>query len=103
MTAAVGGSGLAIPYRGRLRKPTGENFSMQERRRWTPEDIDLLKSLARRYPAEQIAKELGRGLPATVMKAHTLGISLRLKPKRESGQADIRENRGAAGPGERAR
>jgi hypothetical protein len=46
--------------------------------------------MARRYPTDVIAKELGRGLHATIMKAHLLGISLRLKPKRGSGVADIR-------------
>jgi hypothetical protein len=58
---------------------------MNERRRWTEDDIAKLASLARRRPTMEIAKELGRGYAATVMKAHELGISLRLKPKRGSG------------------
>ena len=62
---------------------------MNERRPWTPDDIAKLKSMARRFPSARIARELRRGLPATVMKAHTLGISLRLKPKRGSGRTDI--------------
>ena len=66
-------------------------------RRWTPGDITKLKSMARRYPAARIAQELGRGLPATVMKAHTLGISLRLKPKRGSGETDLRVNTAPSG------
>ena len=59
---------------------------MPERKRWTNEDIDLLTRLARKYAASEIARELGRGLPATIMKAHKLGISLRLKPKRGTTQ-----------------
>lgn len=59
---------------------------MVSSRPWTTEDIATLRNLARRLPTAQIAKELGRGVSATVMKAHSLGISLRLKPKRGSGQ-----------------
>jgi hypothetical protein len=66
---------------------------MNERRRWTEDDIAKLKNMARRYPADRIANELRRGRAATVMKAHLLGISLRLKPKRGSGVADIRSQR----------
>jgi hypothetical protein len=47
-------------------------------------------SMARRLPTAQIARELNRGVSATVMKAHGLGLSLRLKPKRGSGQPDLR-------------
>jgi hypothetical protein len=32
-------------------------------------------------PTAQVAAELERGFSATIMKAHELGISLRLKPK----------------------
>ena len=54
---------------------------MRTRRRWSEIDVAKLRSLATQKPAAQIAAELGRGLPATVMKAHELRISLRLKPK----------------------
>ena len=57
---------------------------------WTEEDVAKLRNLARRIPTRQIAKELGRGVPATVMMAHALRISLRLKPKKGSGEADLR-------------
>jgi hypothetical protein len=59
-----------------------------ERRPWTSDDIAKLACMARKYPASEIAKALRRGLSATVMKAHTLRISLRLMPKRGSRQAD---------------
>jgi hypothetical protein len=51
------------------------------RRRWTDEDIEKLRRLARTMPTAQIAAELERGISATIMKAHELGISLRLKPE----------------------
>jgi hypothetical protein len=46
---------------------------------WTPEEISKLKSMAQKYPAAKIAEELGRGVSATRVKAHDLGLSLRLK------------------------
>ena len=55
-----------------------------ERKRWTPEDIAKLQSMARNYPDAQIAVRLGQNLGATAMKAHELGISLKMKPKRGS-------------------
>jgi hypothetical protein len=47
-------------------------------RRWTTDDIAKLKEMAGKYPAAQIAAELGRGLSATRVKAHLLRVSLRL-------------------------
>ena len=64
-----------------------------ERRRWSADDMAKLQSMARKYPAAQIAAELGRGLAATMMKAHELRISLRMKRNREGGSPDP----GAAG------
>jgi hypothetical protein len=62
------------------------------KRPWTPDDVAKLRSLARKIPTAQIARELNRGLSATVMKAHSLRISLRLKPKRGSRQLDLRHD-----------
>jgi hypothetical protein len=59
-----------------------------ERRPWTSDDIAKLTCMAQKYPTSEIAKALGRGLSATVMKAHTLRISLRLVPKGGSRKAD---------------
>jgi hypothetical protein len=70
---------------------------MQERRPWTPDDVAKLKIMARKYPTAQIAKELGRGHSATVMKAHALGVSLRLIPKRGSRQAEVIPEAGPTG------
>ena len=57
-------------------------------RRWTPEEISKLKSMAQKYPSAKIAEELGRGLAATVVKAHWLKMSLRYR----------RPSEGDAGP-----
>jgi hypothetical protein len=63
-------------------------MSERYRKPWTYEDISKLKSMAQRLPTAQIAEELGRGISATVMKAHELRLSLRMKPKKGS-RADI--------------
>jgi hypothetical protein len=68
---------------------------MDERRPWTPEDILKLRSVAQKYPTTQA--ELKRGHSASVMKAHLLRISLRLKPKRGGRPADVSLNTGPAG------
>jgi hypothetical protein len=44
--------------------------------KWTSDEIAKLKAMAQKYPAAKIAAELGRGLPATRVKAHQLRISL---------------------------
>jgi hypothetical protein len=46
-------------------------------RPWTADDIAMLNGMAGKYPTTQIAAQLGRGVPATRVKAHQLKISLR--------------------------
>jgi hypothetical protein len=48
------------------------------RRRWTDEDLTNLKNMAGKYPTAQIARMLGRGQPAVTVKAHELGVSLKM-------------------------
>lgn len=50
---------------------------------WTAEDVLTLQAMARKYPPEQIAAELGRGVTATLVKAHELRITLK-KPSASS-------------------
>lgn len=57
---------------------------MRSRRRWSQAEVEKLRLMATNKPAAAIAAELGRGVAATIMKAHELRISLRLKPKRGS-------------------
>ena len=51
---------------------------MNERRPWTPDDIAKLKSMARRFPSARIARELRRGLPATVRAARMATVAVGL-------------------------
>jgi hypothetical protein len=66
-----------------------------QRRRWSADDMAKLQSMARKYPARHIAAELGRGISATMVKAHHLRVSLRMKRHREGGAAG--PDPGAAG------
>jgi hypothetical protein len=70
---------------------------MQERRPWTPDDVARLRIMAGKYPTARIARELGRGHSATVMKAHSLGVSLRLIPKRGSRHVELIPEAGPTG------
>ena len=45
--------------------------SMDERRPWTPDDISKLRSMAKKYPTTQIARELKRGHSAPVEGSST--------------------------------
>jgi len=38
--------------------------------RWTDDEIAKLRTMAKKYPTDQIAQELGRGVGAIHMKAH---------------------------------
>jgi hypothetical protein len=50
--------------------------------RWSADEVAKLKNMAQKLPASQIAAEPGRGLSATMMKAHEPRLSLRMKRKR---------------------
>ena len=39
-----------------------------KRRRWSADDMAKLQSMARKYPAAQIATELARGLAGTIQR-----------------------------------
>jgi hypothetical protein len=57
------------------------------RKRWSEAEVAKLKSMAGKYPVQEIANELGRGIAATIMKAHDLRVSLRMQPKPETRHA----------------
>ncbi len=46
-------------------------------RRWTDQEIEKLKRMARLYPAHRIAEMTNRTLGGIVFKAHELSIALR--------------------------
>jgi hypothetical protein len=50
--------------------------TVSSRRPWASDDVKMLKSMARKEPASQIAKSLKRTEGATRQKATALGISL---------------------------
>jgi hypothetical protein len=56
----------------------------RKERRWSTDDLAKLKNMAQKFPAAHIAAELGRGLSATMVKAHQLRVSLRVKKKKAS-------------------
>jgi hypothetical protein len=51
-------------------------------RRWNTDDIAKLKSMAQRQPVAAIAAQLGRSTGATVVMAHKLKLSLRVRPEK---------------------
>jgi hypothetical protein len=55
-------------------------------RRWTADDIAKLKNMAQKERRANVAAQLGRSVGATAVKAHELGISL--KVPRQSGAAE---------------
>ena len=52
----------------------------QQRQRWTNEDVGKLLNMAQKYPAAQIASEIGRPIYSVRSKAHELALSLRMDP-----------------------
>jgi hypothetical protein len=47
-------------------------------RRWTSDDISILKKLAQTHPMPQIAAQLGRSPSAVALKAHEMKLTLRM-------------------------
>jgi hypothetical protein len=66
---------------------------VQQRRRWTHEDVAKLLKMAQKYPTAQIASEIGRPINSVRTKAHELALSLRM----DRGQRRASEPR-ASGP-----
>jgi hypothetical protein len=54
-------------------------------RRWTADDIAKLKNMAQKEPCANLAAQLNRSVGATAVKAHQLGISL--KVSRQGGRS----------------
>lgn len=51
---------------------------------WTDDDVARLKAMAQKFPTAKIARDLGRSIGATIVKAHQLKLSLRIKPAKNS-------------------
>jgi hypothetical protein len=56
-------------------------------RRWTADDIEKLKNMAQKEPCANLAAQLGRSVGATAVKAHQLGISLKV-PRQGGGAGE---------------
>jgi hypothetical protein len=54
------------------------------RRRWSKDDLRLLKGMARKEPLAKIAQTLKRTAGATRQKATNIGVSLRIAPKKRA-------------------
>lgn len=48
-------------------------------RRWTADDISILKNLAQTHSTTQIAAQLGRSRSANALKAHELKLTLKVR------------------------
>jgi hypothetical protein len=57
-------------------------------RRWSNEDVAQLKSMAQKYPTAAIAAQLGRSTSATIVKAHELKLSLRVRAEKPATKND---------------
>ena len=55
-------------------------------RRWSEDDVAKLKSMAQKQSAAAIAAQLGRSAAATIVKAHELKLSLRVRPEKRSNE-----------------
>jgi hypothetical protein len=54
---------------------------------WTADDIAMLKNMAQKEPCAMVAAQLGRSVGTTAVKAHQLGISLKV-PRQGGGAAE---------------
>jgi hypothetical protein len=50
---------------------------MQMAKRWSVDDIDKLKNLARKYSVQAIAEKMDRTVGGVAFKAHQLGVPLK--------------------------
>jgi hypothetical protein len=57
-------------------------------RRWTEEDLEKLKSLAKHLPAPSIAEKLDRPTGGVAFKAYQLGLSLRTRASESKSPLD---------------
>jgi hypothetical protein len=60
-------------------RPLAADGESWEHEALTSDEIAKLKSMAQKVPAAKIAEKIGRGFPATRVKAHELGLALRFK------------------------
>ena len=67
-----------------MAKPLVRTKKASSRRLWSKDDLRLLKGMARKEPLAKIAKTLTRTAGATRQKATSIGVSLRITPKKQT-------------------
>jgi hypothetical protein len=67
-----------------MAKPPVRTKKASSRRPWSKDDLRLLKGMARKEPLTKIAKTLKRTAGATRQKATSIGVSLRIAPKKRT-------------------
>ena len=59
-------------------------------KRWSADDIDELKELAREYSVQAIAEKMDRSVGGVAFKAHQLGLALKSRAQaRDPGYMDF--------------
>ena len=53
-------------------------------KRWTCQDVAVLKNMAQKYPATVIAEKMDRTVGGVVFKAHQLRVSLKSRQSSEA-------------------
>jgi DNA-binding NarL/FixJ family response regulator len=66
----------------------------QTKKRWTKEQLRILKRLHKSHSNADIAKAVGRKIASVTSKAHRLGLSKSARRLREMGQENIRRRWG---------
>jgi len=76
----------------RKKKPPAK--PAQVKKRWTKEEIRILKRLYKSHSNADIAKAMGRKVASVVYKAHRLGLYKGVRRMRQMGQENIRHRWG---------
>ena len=61
----------------------------QIRRRWTRQEIAILRKMYRSKPNAEIGKKIGRTMAQVAVKAHSLGLYKGTRRLREMGRENI--------------
>lgn len=71
-----------------------EHAPAQTKKRWTEEQLRILRRLHRSHRNAEIAKAVGRTVQSVVYKAHRLGLRKGVRRLRKMGRENIRHRWG---------
>jgi DNA-binding NarL/FixJ family response regulator len=75
--------------------PSGKkHLPARTKKRWTEEQIGILRRLYRTHRNTEIARAVGRTVPSVVFKARRLGLRKGVRRLRQMGQENIRHRWG---------